>query len=227
MKAWLDTGGVLRVGHTCQGTCKNLVLKITSRAGSRTNPVRMRATVPVTAWNLTHQQAQRPKKLHIPAHQFLIVWEIDLLTSQVNTGAHLLQDVHNNLADVVQVCDAKKKQTNYLRNLTSDLARGNRGPICNNFCSYNIISLSHHPHQYTIVCLHTQEISFSVLTHCWCTLYADNTQNTPTMHIRIHNHTHIHFVLHLHTLSQHLHTQYTQVSFPAVGVDTRHLQVWQ
>ena len=140
-------------------------------------------------------------------------------------AGHLLQDVHNNLADVVQVCDAKKKQTNYLRNLTSDLARGNRGPICNNFCSYNIISLSHHPHQYTIVCLHTQEISFSVLTHCWCTLYADNTQNTPTMHIRIHNHTHIHFVLHLHTLSQHLHTQYTQVSFPAVGVDTRHLQV--
>jgi len=43
---------------------------------------------------------------------------------EVNTGARLLRDVRNNLADVVQVCAAKKKQTNYLRNLTSDLAKG-------------------------------------------------------------------------------------------------------
>ena len=32
--------------------------------------------------------------------------------------------VRNDLADVVQVCEAKKKQTNYLRSLISDLAKG-------------------------------------------------------------------------------------------------------
>jgi len=160
-----------------------------------------------------------------------------LPTSQVNTGARLLRDVRNDLADVVQVCAAKKKQTNYLRNLTSDLAKGNRGLICNDFCSYNIIfivpSLTSVHHS-----LPPYLRDFFLCTHtCQCTLYAHNTQNTPTMHIHIHNHTHthIHFVLHLHTLilhshalhshTQHLHTQYTQVSFPAVGVDTRYLQV--
>ena len=43
---------------------------------------------------------------------------------QVNSGARLLRVVRNDLADVVLVCEAKKKQTNYLRSLISDLAKG-------------------------------------------------------------------------------------------------------
>ena len=42
----------------------------------------------------------------------------------MNSGARLLRVVRSDLADVVQVCEAKKKQTNYLRSLTSDLAKG-------------------------------------------------------------------------------------------------------
>ncbi len=47
---------------------------------------------------------------------------------QVNTGHRLLMDVRRDLVDVVQVCEAKKKQTNYLRSLTSDLAKGSDAP---------------------------------------------------------------------------------------------------
>ena len=43
---------------------------------------------------------------------------------EVNTGHRLLMDVRHDLANVVLVCEAKKKQTNYLRSLTSDLAKG-------------------------------------------------------------------------------------------------------
>ena len=46
------------------------------------------------------------------------------LFTQVNTGVRLLRDVRSDLADVVEVCAAKKKQTNYLRSLISDLAKG-------------------------------------------------------------------------------------------------------
>ena len=46
------------------------------------------------------------------------------LTLQVNSGARLLRVMRNDLADVVLVCEAKKKQTNYLRSLISDLAKG-------------------------------------------------------------------------------------------------------
>lgn len=46
------------------------------------------------------------------------------LAFQVNSGAKLLRVVRNDLADVVLVCEAKKKQTNYLRTLISDLAKG-------------------------------------------------------------------------------------------------------
>ena len=42
----------------------------------------------------------------------------------MNTGVRLVRDVRNDLADVVEVCSAKKKQTNYLRSLISDLAKG-------------------------------------------------------------------------------------------------------
>ena len=48
------------------------ILKNTSWAWM-TNLARMWATVPVTAWNLKHQQAQRLKKL--PAHQFVSAWK--------------------------------------------------------------------------------------------------------------------------------------------------------
>lgn len=43
---------------------------------------------------------------------------------QVNSGARLLQDVRSDLNDVVEVCEVKRKQTNYLRSLISDLAKG-------------------------------------------------------------------------------------------------------
>lgn len=36
----------------------------------------------------------------------------------------MLQDVRQDLSDVVQVCQGKKKQTNYLRTLISDLVKG-------------------------------------------------------------------------------------------------------
>ena len=39
-------------------------------------------------------------------------------------GAKLLQDVRQDLADVVQVCKEKKKQTNYLRTLINELVKG-------------------------------------------------------------------------------------------------------
>lgn len=43
---------------------------------------------------------------------------------EVNTGARLLQDVLSNLRDVLKVCEAKKKQTNFLRSLIADLTKG-------------------------------------------------------------------------------------------------------
>lgn len=43
-------------------------------------------------------------------------------------GARLLQDVRQDLADVVQVCEGKKKQTNYLRTLINELVKG-AGPL--------------------------------------------------------------------------------------------------
>lgn len=36
----------------------------------------------------------------------------------------MLQEVRQNLSDVVHVCEGKKKQTNYLRTLISDLVKG-------------------------------------------------------------------------------------------------------
>lgn len=42
-------------------------------------------------------------------------------------GAKLLQDVRQDLADVVQVCEGKKKQTNYLRTLINELVKGAPG----------------------------------------------------------------------------------------------------
>uniref|UniRef100_A0A8C0U1N3 Cytoplasmic dynein 1 heavy chain 1-like n=2 Tax=Cyanistes caeruleus TaxID=156563 RepID=A0A8C0U1N3_CYACU len=43
---------------------------------------------------------------------------------EVKMGAKLLQDVRQDLADVVQVCEGKKKQTNYLRTLINELVKG-------------------------------------------------------------------------------------------------------
>ena len=45
---------------------------------------------------------------------------------EVNSGARLLHSVRGNLLDVVQVCEAKKKQTNFLRSLISDLTKGDQ-----------------------------------------------------------------------------------------------------
>lgn len=39
-------------------------------------------------------------------------------------GCKMLQEVRQNLSDVVHVCEGKKKQTNYLRTLISDLVKG-------------------------------------------------------------------------------------------------------
>lgn len=44
-------------------------------------------------------------------------------------GAKLLQDVRQDLADVVQVCEGKKKQTNYLRTLINELVKGAGPPL--------------------------------------------------------------------------------------------------
>lgn len=43
----------------------------------------------------------------------------------MNIGVKLLKDVRGDLADVQLVCETKKKQTNYLRSIISDLAKGN------------------------------------------------------------------------------------------------------
>ena len=43
---------------------------------------------------------------------------------QLNSGAGLLKDMRQDLNNVVAVCEARKKQTNYLRSLISDLAKG-------------------------------------------------------------------------------------------------------
>ena len=53
----------------------------------------------------------------------------------MNSGARLLRVVRNDLADVVRVCEAKKKQTNYLRSLISDLAKG----ICSVWLCYPMV----------------------------------------------------------------------------------------
>lgn len=43
---------------------------------------------------------------------------------EVKMGVRMLQDVRQDLTDVVQVCEGKKKQTNVLRTLINDLVRG-------------------------------------------------------------------------------------------------------
>ncbi|XP_002731006.1 cytoplasmic dynein 1 heavy chain 1-like [Saccoglossus kowalevskii] len=43
---------------------------------------------------------------------------------EVNLGAKLLEDVRQDLNEVIQVCDTKKKQTNYHRALIGDLVKG-------------------------------------------------------------------------------------------------------
>ncbi|XP_028677485.1 cytoplasmic dynein 1 heavy chain 1 isoform X2 [Erpetoichthys calabaricus] len=43
---------------------------------------------------------------------------------EVKMGARMLQDVRQDLSDVVQVCEGKKKQTNYLRTLINELVKG-------------------------------------------------------------------------------------------------------
>ena len=49
---------------------------------------------------------------------------VKCVPNQVNSGARLLRDVRHDLSDVVEICEGRKKQTNYLRSLLSDLAKG-------------------------------------------------------------------------------------------------------
>ena len=43
---------------------------------------------------------------------------------EVNSGSRLLTTVRNDLDDIISVCEARKKQTNYLRSVISDLTKG-------------------------------------------------------------------------------------------------------
>jgi len=43
---------------------------------------------------------------------------------EVNTGSKLLTVVQSDLRDIISVCETKKKQTNYHRQLISDLIKG-------------------------------------------------------------------------------------------------------
>ena len=50
---------------------------------------------------------------------------------EVNSGSRLLRVVRNDLTDIIQVCEARKKQTNYLRTIISDLTKGQpTGVLC-------------------------------------------------------------------------------------------------
>lgn len=59
-------------------------------------------------------------------------------------GAKLLQDVRQDLADVVQVCEGKKKQTNYLRTLINELVKGVLGSWAAGLCSGQVPQVSNH-----------------------------------------------------------------------------------
>uniref|UniRef100_H3C202 Dynein cytoplasmic 1 heavy chain 1 n=1 Tax=Tetraodon nigroviridis TaxID=99883 RepID=H3C202_TETNG len=54
---------------------------------------------------------------------------------EVKMGGKMLQDVRQDLSDVVQVCQGKKKQTNYLRTLISDLVKG---ILPRSWCRYTV-----------------------------------------------------------------------------------------
>ncbi len=43
---------------------------------------------------------------------------------EVNSGSRLLTNVRNDLENIVSVCEGRKKQTNYLRSVISDLTKG-------------------------------------------------------------------------------------------------------
>ena len=43
---------------------------------------------------------------------------------EVKMGGKMLQEIRQDLTDVVQVCEGKKKQTNDLRTLINDLVKG-------------------------------------------------------------------------------------------------------
>ena len=47
-----------------------------------------------------------------------------LVLLQVNTGHCVLMDIRCNKADVVMICEGKKKLTNFLRSIPSELAKG-------------------------------------------------------------------------------------------------------
>uniref|UniRef100_A0A3Q2CCL3 Dynein heavy chain C-terminal domain-containing protein n=1 Tax=Cyprinodon variegatus TaxID=28743 RepID=A0A3Q2CCL3_CYPVA len=56
---------------------------------------------------------------------------------EVKMGGKMLQEVRQDLSDVVQVCEGKKKQTNDLRTLISDLVKG---VLPRSWCRYTVPS---------------------------------------------------------------------------------------
>ena len=80
---------------------------------------------------------------------------------EVNAGARLLSNVRSELTDIVMVCEAKKKQTNYLRSLTSDLAKGTY------MCSLSVFVCL-----FVCLCVHVcfWEGSYSVLLQFNCSI---------------------------------------------------------
>uniref|UniRef100_A0A3P9LAJ4 Dynein heavy chain C-terminal domain-containing protein n=1 Tax=Oryzias latipes TaxID=8090 RepID=A0A3P9LAJ4_ORYLA len=54
---------------------------------------------------------------------------------EVKMGGKMLQEVRQDLSDVVQVCEGKKKQTNDLRTLISDLVKG---ILPRSWCRYTV-----------------------------------------------------------------------------------------
>ena len=64
-----------------------------------------------------------PPHTHWREDYFYLLY-ITLCSTQVNSGARLLHDVRNDLSDIIEVCEGRKKQTNHLRTLISDLTKG-------------------------------------------------------------------------------------------------------
>ncbi len=65
-------------------------------------------------------------RMHVCVHAYSPIRSASMAAYlQMNTGARLLRGARHDLMDVVEVCEGRKKQTNYLMCfLTSDLTKG-------------------------------------------------------------------------------------------------------
>lgn len=70
---------------------------------------------------VAHAQFDLLSLLHKLAHQDPL---FRFFEREVKMGGKMLQEVRQDLSDVVQVCEGKRKQTNDLRTLISDLVKG-------------------------------------------------------------------------------------------------------